>query len=67
LGITFDGVKTSPEADAFKVVKPLSDKQKQFIQNEIDTIYHDFKMRVSEGRRKNINYIDSIAQEESKW
>jgi len=62
LGITFDGVKTSPEADAFTVVKPLSEKQKQFIQNEIDTIYHDFKSRVSEGRKKNMNYVDSIAQ-----
>jgi protease-4 len=62
LGVTFDGVKTSPEADALSVVQPLSDKQKQFIQSEIDTIYHDFKSRVAEGRKKNINYIDSIAQ-----
>ena len=62
LGITFDGVKTAPEADAFTVVKPLSEKQKKFIQNEIDTIYNDFKTRVSEGRKKNINYVDSIAQ-----
>jgi len=62
LGITFDGVKTASEADAFTVVKPLSEKQKKFIQNEIDTIYHDFKTRVSEGRKKNINYVDSIAQ-----
>jgi protease-4 len=62
LGITFDGVKTSADADALTVVKPLSDKQKQYIQNEIDTIYHDFKLRVSEGRKKDINFIDSIAQ-----
>jgi len=62
LGITFDGVKTASEADALTVVKPLSDKQKQYIQNEIDTIYHDFKLRVSEGRKKNIDFIDSIAQ-----
>jgi protease-4 len=62
LGITFDVVKTASEADAYTVVKPLSEKQKQFIQNEIDTIYHDFKTRVSEGRKKNMNYVDSIAQ-----
>lgn len=62
LGITFDGVKTAPEADALTIVKPLSDKQKQYIQNEIDTIYHDFKLRVSDGRKKNIDFIDSIAQ-----
>ena len=62
LGITFDGVKTSPDADAYTIVKPLSPKQRQYIQNEIDTIYQDFKSRVSEGRKKNINYVDSIAQ-----
>jgi len=62
LGITFDGVKTGSEADALTIVKPLSDQQKKYIQNEIDTIYHDFKLRVSEGRKKDINYIDSIAQ-----
>ena len=62
LGITFDGVKTGSEADALTVVKPLSDQQKKYIQNEIDTIYHDFKLRVSEGRKKNIDFIDSIAQ-----
>ena len=62
LGITFDGVKTSPDADALTIVKPLSEKQKKYIQNEIDTIYFDFKSRVSEGRKKNMNYVDSIAQ-----
>ena len=62
LGITFDGVKTASEADAYTVVKPLSERQKQFIQTEIDTIYHDFKTRVSEGRKKDMNYVDSIAQ-----
>ena len=62
LGITFDVVKTSSEADAYTVVKPLSEKQRKFIQNEIDTIYHDFKTRVSEGRKKDVNYVDSIAQ-----
>jgi protease-4 len=62
LGITFDGVKTASEADALTIVKPLTDKQKRYIQNEIDTIYHDFKFRVSEGRKKNIDFIDSIAQ-----
>ena len=32
------------------------------IQSDIDTIYHDFKMRVSDGRGKSMDYIDSIAQ-----
>ena len=62
LGITFDGVKTSENADALTVTKPLSPMQKQFIQNEVDTIYHDFKTRVSEGRKKSMAYVDSVGQ-----
>ena len=62
LGITFDGVKTSENADALTVIKPLTPMQRQYIQNEVDTIYHDFKSRVSEGRKKSMAYVDSIGQ-----
>ena len=62
LGITFDGVKTSENADALTVVKPLTPVQKQYIQNEVDTIYYEFKSRVSEGRKKSMAYVDSIGQ-----
>lgn len=62
LGITFDAVRTGPQADALTVTQPLSPAQRTFIQNEIDTIYFDFKTRVSEGRKLDINYVDSIAQ-----
>lgn len=62
LGMTFDGVKTGPNADALTVTQPLSPAQKIFIQNEIDTIYHDFKSRVAEGRKLDIAYVDSIGQ-----
>ena len=62
LGITFDGVKTAPGADMLSVSRPLNPSERSYIQNEIDTIYHDFKTRVSDGRKKSIEYIDSIAQ-----
>ena len=62
LGITFDGVKTAPEAEGLSVTRPLSLSQRNFIQSEIDTIYHDFKSRVADGRGKPIGYVDSIAQ-----
>lgn len=62
LGITFDGVKTSENADALTVTKPLTPMQKQLIQSEVDTIYHTFKQRVSEGRKKGMEYVDSIGQ-----
>ena len=62
LGVTFDGVKTAPDADELSVSKPLTDMQKKYFQNEVDSIYHDFKTRVADGRKKDVNYIDSIAQ-----
>ena len=62
LGMTFDGVKTSENADALTITKPLTPMQRQFVQNDVDTIYHDFKKRVAEGRKKSMEYVDSIGQ-----
>lgn len=62
LGITFDGVKTSPDADAMSVSKPLTESQKKYLQNDIDSTYLTFKTRVAEGRKLSIEYVDSIAQ-----
>jgi protease-4 len=62
LGITFDGVKTAPEADLMTVTRPLSPVERVLIQNDIDTIYKDFKTRVAKGRGKSMDYVDSIAQ-----
>lgn len=62
LGVTFDGVKTAPEADELTSTRPLNSAERELIQSEIDTIYHDFKQRVSDGRGKSMDYIDSIAQ-----
>jgi protease IV len=62
LGVTFDGVKTGPYADAGTVSRPLTDVEKKHVQAEIDRIYEQFKMRVSEGRSRDMEYVDSIAQ-----
>ena len=62
LGITFDGVKTAPYADGPNIYRPLNDAEKQMIQNGVDRIYLQFKQRVASGRKKDINYIDSVAQ-----
>ena len=62
LGITFDGVKTSPYADAGAIYRPLSETEKKFIQKSIDEIYSSFKQRVAEGRKINADFVDSIAQ-----
>ncbi len=62
LGVTFDVVKTAPEGDIMTVTRPLNPAERTLIQNEVDTIYRDFKGRVADGRKKSIDYIDSIAQ-----
>lgn len=62
LGVTFDEVHTSPDANFMSVTRPLSPSQKRAIQNGIDTTYLQFKTRVANGRKRPIEYIDSIAQ-----
>jgi protease IV len=62
LGITFDGVKTAEYADAGALYRPLNEKEGKLIQNSVDRIYLQFKQRVAKGRKKDIAYIDSIAQ-----
>ncbi|MBX9733941.1 MAG: signal peptide peptidase SppA [Chitinophagaceae bacterium] len=62
LGITFDGVKTAPYADMGSSDKPLTEAEKRFFQASVDSIYDTFKSRVAAGRKKDMVYIDSIAQ-----
>lgn len=62
MGITFDGVKTGPYADMPSVNRPLNAAESLFVQQSIDTIYHVFKSRVSEGRNLSMEVVDSIAQ-----
>jgi protease-4 len=62
LGITFDGVKTAPEADPLTVTRPLTPFQRKTLQDNIDSTYWDFKTRVADGRGKSIDYVDSIGQ-----
>jgi protease-4 len=62
LGVTFDGVKTAPEADPLTVTKPLTPFQRKYLQDGVDSTYWDFKNRVADGRNKTVEYVDSIAQ-----
>lgn len=62
LGITFDGVKTAPYADLGAIYRPMNENEKKMVQESIDNIYHSFKQRVSDGRKKSIEFIDSIGQ-----
>ncbi len=62
LGITGDGVKTAPYADMGSIDRPLTEMEKRFVQNSIDSIYNTFKTRVAGGRKLSVEYVDSIAQ-----
>ena len=62
LGVTFDGVHTAKQPDAITMYQPMTDLQKKFMQNDVDSIYHDFTSRVAAGRNKEIAYVDSIGQ-----
>ena len=42
--------------------RPLTETEKKFIQSSVDTIYNTFKQRVADGRKKDVAFIDSIAQ-----
>jgi len=62
LGVTFDGVKTGPMADMGNAFRPLTPAEGAIIQQEIDSVYIDFKSRVAAARNMNMDYVDSIAQ-----
>jgi protease IV len=62
LGVTFDGVKTGPYADAGAIYRPLNDNEKKLVQASVDMIYTQFKQRVADGRKRDTAYVDSIAQ-----
>ena len=52
LGITFDGVKTAPYADAGAVYRPLNETEQKMVQASVERIYMQFKQRVAQGRKK---------------
>lgn len=62
LGVTFDGVKTGPYADLGAIYRPMNENEKKFVQQSIDEIYVSFKQRVADGRKKTVEFVDSIAQ-----
>ena len=62
LGVTFDGVKTAQYADLGTASRPMTDAEKHFIQNGVDSTYSVFKTRVVNGRKLSGAVVDSIAQ-----
>ena len=62
LGVTADEVTTSPLGNSVSTTRPMNDLEKKMIQKSIENIYKRFKQVVSEGRKRDTAYIESIAQ-----
>lgn len=62
IGISSDGIATSPLAGAFDVSRPLDPKVGTVIQSIINKGYRDFVGGVAKARGKDYQAIDAIAQ-----
>lgn len=61
LGITFDGVKTGAFSDIGGMNRPLTDLEKQIIQQEVNKIYETFTSKAASGRKMDVNQLKSLA------
>jgi protease-4 len=62
LGITFDGVRTSPYADLGSINKPLSENERRVLRTSIDQTYQTFLQRVADARGMSVSAVDDVAQ-----
>ena len=62
LGITTDVVKTNKNSDLLTLTRPMTEVERQLMQNTIEEGYNTFVGHVAEGRRKTVAQIDSIGQ-----
>lgn len=62
LGVTFDGVATSPYADLFSPTKPLSPDERRLFGQSIDRIYQTFLQRVADARAMDTSAVHDVAQ-----
>jgi protease IV len=61
-GINVDTVKTNQFADLGGPLRPLTDVEREIIQEGVNDIYFDFIGKVAEGRRMTTDQVDSIGQ-----
>ncbi len=61
LGLSTDGVDTTPLSSALRLDKPLSEQTKNIFQSQIDFLYGQFLQIVSEGRNMPIEQLEPIA------
>ena len=62
LGVTFDGVQTSPYADMFTGLTAFSDEERALLERFIDQTYQAFLEKVADGRNMSVEDVQKIAQ-----
>ncbi len=62
LGLTFDQVETNANAEFMAINRPMTEKEKEVLQYEVDEIYATFLAYVAEARKIPVERVDSIAQ-----
>lgn len=62
LGISTDGVGTTPLAGAMRLDRPLSPQVASIIQSQIDRGYHDFVEGVAQGRNLTVEQVQELAR-----
>jgi protease-4 len=62
VGVTVDGVGTTPLAGQLRIDRPLGAEVSQLIQSTIEKGYNDFVGLVANGRKKTAEEINTIAQ-----
>ncbi|MGA7537172.1 MAG: signal peptide peptidase SppA [Steroidobacteraceae bacterium] len=62
IGVSVDGVGTTPLAGALTIDRPLGPQISQLLQSQVDRGYQEFLDRVAAGRRETPQQIDAIGQ-----
>jgi protease IV len=62
IGVSVDGVGTTPLAGALTIDRPLGPQISQLLQSQVDSGYQQFVDRVAAGRRETPQQIDAIGQ-----
>jgi len=62
VGVSVDGVGTTPLAGSLTIARPLSKEASELVQSQIDRGYQQFVARVASGRRETEQQIDAIGQ-----
>lgn len=62
LGITYDAVQSTPFADMYSGLRPLSERERQYLEEGNDQTYQAFLALVAEGRGMTKEEVHAIAQ-----